>query len=54
VLHVLGREAEVRDALTHVVAERSGIVPFMAADPIWEEFRRMPWFRELLVRNGVG
>jgi serine/threonine-protein kinase len=53
VLQALGAETEVREAFARMEGERSGLVPFLATDPIWAEFRPLSWFRELLARTGV-
>ena len=54
ILQALGAEEEVRAAFARMVAERSGLVPFLATDPVWAEFRPLIWFQELLTRTGTA
>jgi eukaryotic-like serine/threonine-protein kinase len=54
VLRVLGTEDEVRDAFARMIAERSGLVPFLKADPSWAELRALGWFQEMLARSGAA
>jgi serine/threonine protein kinase len=54
ILQALGAEEEVRDAFARMEGERSGLVPFLATDPVWAEFRPLGWFQELLTRTGVA
>jgi hypothetical protein len=54
VLRVLGTEEEVRDAFARMIAERSGLVPFLKADPSWADFRALGWFQEMLARSGAA
>ena len=54
ILQALGKTEQVRDAFSRMEAERSGLVPFLATDPVWAEFRPFGWFRDLLTRTGAG
>jgi len=49
----LGDQDEGRRWMDRTVEERSGLVPFLGSDPMWDATRNDPWFAALLARAGV-
>jgi serine/threonine-protein kinase len=49
----LGHEPEMKDAVARMVAERSGLVPFLATDPVWAGVLTREWWPAVQARIGM-